>query len=83
MSQIVKNLNDMIMTAASGRVPAVETVMIQFMKSIMSHLTVVNGIVHTGSECLACQICGYVNPETLPERCPVCRAVSEQFDMVK
>lgn len=78
-----ENLQGMIMTAATERESAIESSFIHFMKATMSHTTFVGRTDRSTSPYHVCQICGYMVADTVPERCPVCRAVPEQFELVE
>lgn len=81
LDAVVESLREMVMTAATEREAAIESSMIHFLKATMSHTSVLKR--HAGEHVYhVCQICGFIAGDTIPERCPVCRAVPEQFEEV-
>lgn len=72
-------LHAMVMTAATDREAAIESCSIQFMKATASHTAMLEQFSSNSRRYHVCQICGHITGENIPERCPVCRAVPEQF----
>ena len=79
----VDELAPLIMTAATEREPVLETTFLQFTKAAKSHAAMLTHRADTAGPYHVCQICGYIATETAPDRCPVCRAVTEQFRAVE
>lgn len=76
-------LHAMLMEAATEREAVIESSAIQFMKAIASQATMIERIASSSGIYHVCQICGHVVEESVPERCPICRAVPEQFEAVE
>ncbi|QJB55796.1 rubrerythrin family protein [Pseudodesulfovibrio sp. zrk46] len=76
-------LSDMIMVAATDRNALAETAFTQFMRASDSHAVRLNNVSADEGNYHVCSICGFIVPDTVPERCPVCRAVPEQFRAVE
>lgn len=75
--------SDMIMTAATERVPMAETTAIQFFKASKSHMVLAGRVGEADSPYAVCQVCGYTVEGDAPDRCPVCRAAHKQFSVIE
>lgn len=76
-------LQAMVMTAATEREPMIESCAIQFSRASSSHATMLQRVSQKPEAYHVCQICGHMVTQPIPERCPVCRAVADQFLMVE
>lgn len=79
VSQAVEICSAAIMTAATERESLIESLMTQFMKSAMNHGSLLDHQGEGMTDYYVCQICGFIAEDSPPNRCPVCRAVPEQF----
>lgn len=75
-----ESFNKLVMTAASDRQHVIESACIQMMKATASHVSLAGKPQQDAYH--VCQICGHIVGESLPERCPVCRASAEQFKRI-
>jgi len=76
----IKIYRDTIMTAATERAAAIESAFIHFMKTATNHKAILDRVDKSNGDYHVCQICGFIAEGEVPERCPVCRAVPEQFE---
>jgi len=76
------SLRGMIKTAATERAAPIESSLVQFMKSSHSHSAKLKGVEKAGEVYHVCQICGFISSDGVPGRCPICRAVPQQFQTV-
>lgn len=77
-----KALRSMIKVAVKERSAPEESSMTQFMKASYSHSATVKSTEQEEAY-QVCQICGFISSDGVPERCPVCRAVPQQFQAVE
>ncbi|MGL1863150.1 MAG: hypothetical protein OCC46_11565 [Pseudodesulfovibrio sp.] len=77
-----KMIQPMIMTAATERTSVVEVTLIQIMKACINHESMAKTSPDTAHSYHVCQICGFIATNEAPDRCPICRAATEQFDSV-
>jgi len=71
-----------IMTAATDRATAIESSFIHFMKTARNHKMILDQVNTSDGVYHVCQICGFIAQGEVPERCPVCRAVPQQFEAI-
>ncbi|MDC0336098.1 hypothetical protein OAN24_04280 [Pseudodesulfovibrio sp.] len=83
LAQTASEFKKMVMVAATERESVLEATFIQFMKTAQSHLAVAEPNDAPPSSYHVCQICGFIAPGAPPERCPVCRAVAQQFTAIE
>ena len=78
----IATYRETIMTAAKERAAAIESSFVHFMKTAMNHKAVIDRVEKGAADYHVCQICGFIADGAVPERCPVCRAVPEQFQTI-
>lgn len=76
-------LKGMIKTAAMDRNASAESSFAHFMKAAYSHSAKLKALAKSDAVYHVCQICGFISSEGVPERCPICRAVPQQFEEVE
>lgn len=81
VDQGITFFQDGVLAAAIQRDAAVESALTHFMKAAMSHRTRLDKPA-AESEFHVCQVCGFLVGETVPKRCPVCRAQAAQFQRI-
>jgi len=77
----VEAYRDGIMTAATEKAHAIESTLIHFMKTAMNHKSLLSK--QPDTDLHVCQICGFIAQNDIPDHCPVCRAVPQQFETMK
>ena len=76
-------LKAMSKLAATERAAPIESSMIQFMKAAYSHSAKLKSVGKKDEAYLVCQICGFISSDGVPDRCPICHAVPQQFSAVE
>lgn len=78
----IATYREVILVAAKEKAAAIESSFVHFMKTAMNHRAVLNRGGKADTAYHVCQICGFVAEGTVPARCPVCRAVPQQFETI-
>jgi len=79
---IIDTYRESIVVAARDKSSAIESALAQFLKTAMNHKSVLGRIGKTDAKYHVCRICGFIAEGKVPEQCPVCRAVPEQFQAI-